>query len=31
MLKHIVTGLGYLDDVEEDEQVPTTKAELAQW
>lgn len=30
-LPHLVRALGYLDDVEEDESLPMSKAELARW
>jgi nucleotidyltransferase AbiEii toxin of type IV toxin-antitoxin system len=30
-LQHIVRALGYLDDIEEDDALPISKAELAEW
>lgn len=30
-LRHIVGALGYLDDLEEDEALPISKAELTDW
>jgi len=30
-LRHIVSALGYLDDVEEDDLLPVSKQELAAW
>lgn len=30
-LKHLIRSLGYLDDVENDEAVPMTRADLTDW